>query len=223
MVPTKKDEKAKPRKWKSLPSSDRFKKSIKVKVGSEEDEQEYTMHKSLICAHSDFFRAACMGSFKESVGGVVCLPDGNPAAFERFLVWLYDGRIPSISISWSDDDAWSHMICLYILGDQLQVRSFQNAVLGTLGPSVIHRTASIGHVNKAFEKTPPRSPLRKIIIEKIAHAPHIASSCIAQRGNPELVAGVIGRLMFIRDYPGLRSTPAEMEAELRDGHYDIRE
>ena len=56
------------------------------------EKKEFSIHKSLICAQSDFLKAATMGNFKES-NGIVTLPDQDISAFQYFVHWLYRGTL----------------------------------------------------------------------------------------------------------------------------------
>lgn len=63
---------------------------VVVLVGPES--QRFDLHKGLICARSDFFRAALNGHFKEAEGKIE-LPEQDPETFKYFVNWLYTDRL----------------------------------------------------------------------------------------------------------------------------------
>ena len=63
---------------------------VSVLVGPKK--KEFSIHKGLICAQSEFFKAATMGNFKESKG-IVTLPDQDISVFQYFVHWLYRGTL----------------------------------------------------------------------------------------------------------------------------------
>jgi BTB/POZ domain len=64
-----------------------------VKVGSGEQAQEFVIHKSLVCAASEYFRGALRSYFKESTNNTVTLEQECPLAFAVFYHFLYAGKV----------------------------------------------------------------------------------------------------------------------------------
>lgn len=58
-----------------------------------EDLQDFGVHKSLICHHSPYFKAAFNSGFEETTTGIIKLPDVKVEVFELFFHWLYTQRI----------------------------------------------------------------------------------------------------------------------------------
>jgi len=65
---------------------------VKISIGP--DKKMYNVHKNLICHHSEYFRTAYNGHWKEAEDGVA-LDDINPAVFNIFVHWLYAQEVPS--------------------------------------------------------------------------------------------------------------------------------
>lgn len=67
-----------------------YRKVISVLVG--EAAESFIVHQDLICASSEFFRAAVSQGRTEAEAKKVHLHEQNPAAFNIYLDWLYDGE-----------------------------------------------------------------------------------------------------------------------------------
>jgi hypothetical protein len=63
-----------------------------VLVGPDED--RFVVHEEVLIHHSQFFRAALTGGFKEAKEKTVRLRDVNPHIFEFFVHWLYYQQFP---------------------------------------------------------------------------------------------------------------------------------
>ena len=64
---------------------------VTVLVGSQET--QFEIHRGLLCASSDFFKAAITGNFKESDQKEIKLPEQDVKIFRFFVHWLYTGRL----------------------------------------------------------------------------------------------------------------------------------
>ncbi|PNP79249.1 hypothetical protein FNYG_07325 [Fusarium nygamai] len=62
-------------------------------------EDQYRVHKAIVCPRSNFFKAACDGKFKEAQTGRIDLPDDDPAAVRMMIKYLYhDTYVPAGAI-----------------------------------------------------------------------------------------------------------------------------
>ena len=61
---------------------------VKVSVGKGQHQQEFNLHKRLLCKVSSYFESALDGPFQES-DGVVQLSETDPTTFSIFAQWLY--------------------------------------------------------------------------------------------------------------------------------------
>ena len=65
---------------------------VNVYVGPER--KRYVVHKNLLIAESDYFKAALLGSFIEAEENSIHLKEEDPAAVALLIGWLYHGVIP---------------------------------------------------------------------------------------------------------------------------------
>ncbi|KAI4629083.1 uncharacterized protein J4E87_003344 [Alternaria ethzedia] len=65
---------------------------VTIFVGYEK--KRYNIHKDIICHHSEYFRTAFNGRWKESDEGVT-LEDVDPEVFNLFVHWLYAQALPN--------------------------------------------------------------------------------------------------------------------------------
>lgn len=152
----------------------RFKKVITVLVGHSED--DYTVHKDLICAQSPFFRAACNGNFVEAAEGTVRLPDDEPETFELLLQWLYMGRVGDPKAT--KPLSWHESAYLYVIAEKLQISELKNAVVDSwITKSAETCEIPIGVVAYVYCNTPDSSHLRRLLVDMVACAGSTNSLC----------------------------------------------
>lgn len=104
---------------------------VKISIGPEK--KLYTIHKDLICHHSEYFRAAYNGRWKESEDGVE-LEDVEPEVFGIFVHWLYLQRMPKndrsfFHLTGSDIPKHNRLLLLKacVFGDRFMAFSFKKA------------------------------------------------------------------------------------------------
>ncbi|KAF9693671.1 hypothetical protein EKO04_008458 [Ascochyta lentis] len=101
--------------------------------------KKYYLHKALVVFHSEYFRKALQGSWKEAKEGIVRLEDVESNAFNVFVHWLYNQQIPEefdytawTSIFGDDvmlyQDQFQLQIQAYALGDRLLAPVFRRAL-----------------------------------------------------------------------------------------------
>jgi len=56
--------------------------------------KKFTVHKSLICDSSEFFKKAFTGGFLEGQQGTIDLGEDSPEAVSLFIHWLYSSTVP---------------------------------------------------------------------------------------------------------------------------------
>ncbi|KAK5164052.1 uncharacterized protein LTR77_010143 [Saxophila tyrrhenica] len=112
-----------------------FVDTITVLVGA--NEARFMLHKNVVCATSDFFRAACDGNWKEATDKVIRVPEAEPSVFQFYLAWLYTDRIDldqNFAIKGQYDavelsQTYLSLLNAYIFGDIIQDVAFRNALI----------------------------------------------------------------------------------------------
>jgi hypothetical protein len=147
-----------------------------------ESEEPFVVHEHLLTHHSEFFRAALTGGFKESKDKVVKLHETDPFIFECFVHWLYYQRFPSASKgddetlvqSWEatseDGILTTNLIKMYILADSRIVPALQRQVVDRLFRR-IHEVdlPTRDDVVYAFENLKSNSPLCRFLVDVGIH------------------------------------------------------
>ncbi|KAI9653892.1 MAG: hypothetical protein M1829_001118 [Trizodia sp. TS-e1964] len=136
---------------------------------------QFSLPIKLACVKSGFFRAACLGGFKESKEGVVRLPEESAGAFRIFVHFLntgigFEGGRDKLSCC-----ELRPYVQAYVLGDRLQFLSLQTAIIEILhevrDPKLIYEAD--GRKDEEFlpmmeyecENAMIASPMRRYFVE----------------------------------------------------------
>jgi hypothetical protein len=106
---------------------------VVLEVGPQK--QHYHLHKALLVHHSDYFRSAMNGSWKEAEDKLISLKDVETTAVEIFIHWLYTQQIlnpvevEDIQYEPTDDyPAITGYTKALVFGDRFLVPVFRQAV-----------------------------------------------------------------------------------------------
>ena len=125
---------------------------VTIFVGPEK--KRYNIHKDIICHHSEYFRAAYNGRWKEADEGVT-LEDVEVEVFNIFVHWLYTQQLPSGDLA---DIAYANNIEKYPNADylygggQLRACAFANRFL----VAELERIAHNNYIDFVWYTTAPR-------------------------------------------------------------------
>lgn len=130
---------------------------IHVLVG--EQQERYQVSRDLLARCSPVFNVMCTSSFKESVEGIIRLPEVQPATFEDFMIWLHS-YLPSQSIV-KDVHA---IIDFAIFSDIFQITPLQNQSSDIIYEHMTNDEVPITPeiISKIYTSTPDASVLRKL-------------------------------------------------------------
>ncbi|KAF2241959.1 hypothetical protein BU26DRAFT_389162, partial [Trematosphaeria pertusa] len=98
---------------------------VTICVGEGERQQNFAVHKNVICARSGFLKDA---TAKETLQ----LPDQDPRAFNLYMQLLYTDRLPCKPVDAANCDEYTLLCKLYILVKKLQDVPAKNAALDAL-------------------------------------------------------------------------------------------
>jgi hypothetical protein len=64
-----------------------------IKVGSKQQQQDFTIHKWALVKASPYFANAFTGDFKEAKDSTVHLANDDPVVFKVFYQYIYSGNV----------------------------------------------------------------------------------------------------------------------------------
>ncbi|KAK6498151.1 hypothetical protein TWF506_004390 [Arthrobotrys conoides] len=103
---------------------------ITIFVGSSTKKTPFNLHRSVICANSEFFKAACKpGIFKEGADQEIILPEIDPATFKRVVAWQYE---QGYQVPWSSG---YYDLLMFQAADYLQIQPLRHEILNYLSNS----------------------------------------------------------------------------------------
>jgi len=151
---------------------------IEVRVGEEDEERIFHVHKELLVQHSDFFAAALGGDWKERVDRSVKLPEDDPEQFDHFCCFLYTGQLFTrrsgdryVDGDGDDCDNEFERIChAWVFGNKLQSTTYKDAVADSLIMKVIDGKFHPVSMHEEIENHAARSaPFRTLLIDIAVH------------------------------------------------------
>ena len=146
---------------------DDFQGTVIIKVGVEK--VPFTVHKSILCKVSPYFRAALDGGFKEAHENELDLPEDEPVAFKHFLLWLYTDRILSKDAKLANVNHRT-LVDLYIFGQMRGIPALQNdAIDSFIDKQEQENLIQSRELHHIYDNTPSESPLRRLMVDKVAY------------------------------------------------------
>ncbi|KAF2833633.1 hypothetical protein CC86DRAFT_12548 [Ophiobolus disseminans] len=149
-----------------------------IKVGP--DGVKYHFHKSLLVHHSEYFRKALSGPWKEAEGDLVTLDDVEPCIVTLFVHWLYTQQLPLDNNEWVRmeiveekqywRDEWLH-VCFkaYVFGDRFLVpklsRVVNNLFAETLNSCYYSDKPGLLSACYAFDKIPSNCIILQCLVD----------------------------------------------------------
>lgn len=129
----------------------------------------FSIHMSLLCNTSPYFRAAFKGGFYEGASRTLELPEEDVDVFEHFQLWLYSGSILE-KHEQAKDIIWDVLIALWIFGESRGIPELQNTAMDTLIDKTWEMHTLKTHVLPViYESTPDKSALRQFHIDWMTH------------------------------------------------------
>ncbi|KAI4652306.1 hypothetical protein J4E93_002505 [Alternaria ventricosa] len=142
-----------------------------VEVG--DTKTRYHVHRSLLVEHSEYFKKALHGPWKEAQDGVVTLEDVESSTFSIFVDWVYSQRLPKDDSEWCDevDDirrpgrAQLARTKALAFGDRMLSPLFYRMVRDSLIDHLIEETAYYEAVSYGFAHLPKDHAILDLFVE----------------------------------------------------------
>lgn len=129
----------------------------------------FALHAQPVQEHSEFARLALEKEWKEAQERVIPLPDDDPEVFKLYQQWIYYKRIfstPSTSSAKADSGAYPVLVKAYLLGQKLLDGNFKDAMIDCIVEKLYtSATFDIKLTSLVYDATPPKSPLRKLLLD----------------------------------------------------------
>ncbi|KAF2035330.1 hypothetical protein EK21DRAFT_106870 [Setomelanomma holmii] len=152
------------------------------------DGVRFVVHEALLVYHSDFFRAALTGHFKEATDKTIKLVEDDPGYFEIFVHWLYHQRFPDKARNdamelvqfyldhgqmYAEAFSIGALVSLYVIGDKYQIRGLRLDAINEISRQVCEpRTVPLPHeidIAYVFEHLHPETPLCRFISDAVCY------------------------------------------------------
>ncbi|KAH4107729.1 hypothetical protein HBI56_169460 [Parastagonospora nodorum] len=206
---------------KALSLGDALSESIvTVEIGP--DQKKYYVHKALLVHHSEYFKRALRGAWKEAHKDLVTIEDVEPVVFNIFLHWLYTQQIPN-SLDYEEwdqvmgtkgtsdlEDAMTR-VQAYSFGDRFLVPNFRRtmneAFVDMMVADVLPDPSKVDDlVVWAFENVPSDRPLLQLLVNQFCddwnNFPVSATEIEALKTLPgSFLARVVTRYNQLKNYP----------------------
>lgn len=146
---------------------------IKVLVGS--SKHAFYVHESAIRRPGTFFDTALSRAWKEGQERVVELPEEGEDTFRLYIQWLYTGNI--FCKRSEEDRSYDTLARLYVLGEKLLDRKFQDNVANAMIAATHDRNPLSSNkpgvrrfpgeitVDLIYQQTPATSPMRRLMVD----------------------------------------------------------
>ncbi|KAF3931836.1 hypothetical protein ABW19_dt0202524 [Dactylella cylindrospora] len=123
-APAKKGRELKPPRLSKLFNNQRH-SDVTVIAGPEGHQENFHLHRAIICLSSEFFNAACKLSFKEGIAKEIKLPEIDPEVFKQIGQWMYDGsfELPDRAV------LNETVLAVYKAADFLQIQEMKLEIL----------------------------------------------------------------------------------------------
>lgn len=143
---------------------------------------KFGVHKGILIRRSAFFRTALTGTFKEATEGTVTLQEDNPKVFGVFVSWLYTGKLENTVDEIPTPCGSNRLAELYIFADRYDVPILRNDAIDAL----VKNRQEIPHIpilsfRMVYDATPPKDPLRRLLVDMVALTTNIRQSVVAYR------------------------------------------
>ena len=140
---------------------------IDVYVG--ESKRHWSLHRNLLCHHSEQLEAELYGSEDGSDRkDKLELPDHDPAGFELLVKWLYQGRLDDVSDMADANQKYEYAVSchkLYLLCDRFDMSQLKNVAMDQYrkGLNEAELVPDADEIDDIYRSSPTGSPFRQLM------------------------------------------------------------
>ncbi|KAB8304139.1 hypothetical protein EYC80_003559 [Monilinia laxa] len=178
-----------------------FGKVFTITIGSGKEEKNVKASAALLSSQSFYFQRACSDPWS-GTDKILNFPDERPETFEVFMAWLNTGNINHASCLQNSKEVdtkirqkilsqlWLQLLHCYLMADYIQAPVYTNIIMDALIEALKGFEdepdseltplcdAFFASINLVWDKTLPKSPLRKLFIDSITSTCHASSGMI---------------------------------------------
>ena len=128
----------------------------------------YKLQRTLLAPASHWFAKSFTGDMIQEDGKLeIRLHDTSPEAFENFLYRLFCKEVPNPEYEIDLAARQAFAVLLWLFADSHFLASTKNAAIVQLHHTLDTQHSILEIVQKAFECSPPGSPLRRIMLRDV--------------------------------------------------------
>ncbi|KAF2112097.1 hypothetical protein BDV96DRAFT_169024 [Lophiotrema nucula] len=139
---------------------------ITIIAGRDDSTGEFSMHRGLLCFHSEYFRNMLNGGFKERGSTSLIIQEVDVETFQLFFDWAYTGELGAKGSLASGMLAWDDLLKAYLFADYHIAETFNNLVVDSF---FLKWENNWGlptlHVKTLYDSTTEDDPLRKLFVD----------------------------------------------------------
>ena len=193
---------------------------VTVEVGR--TNEIFDVHENLLLRHSDFFKAALSGGWRERDERKVTLSEEKTEIFEIFSRFIYSGSIFSHKEGdeyWANEKSlsheWKRLQDCWNLGEKLQSTSFKDAIVDAIVAE--YRTqlkVPLDIHNRIYASSHKKSKIRILLVDFAIHGWKLSAfeNLQQDRRQPDFIFDVAAALLKIKKR-GVNTKPAYLGDE----------
>ncbi|UPX17197.1 uncharacterized protein EKO05_0007566 [Ascochyta rabiei] len=132
----------------------------------------YKVYKALLVKHSEYFKKALMGPWKEAEDRVVRIEDVESYTFDVFVDWLHTKRLPELDQHWRPEDdgpdgrqTTMAYVQAYVFGDRFQAQGFKHDMSQKLFDGFIQHVPFYDTIIYAYAHLPEEDDLLQLLVK----------------------------------------------------------
>lgn len=143
-----------------------------IYVGKEK--KKWTLHRNLLCHHSSYFEHEFVNNEvskakKPGENQRLDLPEDDPAGFELFVKWLYQGQLDDVS-QYSEEKKYDYSVAchkLYMICDRFDISALRNISIDQYRRGLLEAqlVPDADEINDIYRQSPVGSPFRRLMTQ----------------------------------------------------------